>query len=83
MRYCKYTNSNINNVTIYFFYLYTIFDEVFVFSMKNVFLVLFRGFGCEVLGVRFWVKGVVFTGEQVAYFVGDSSQAQNDKGAIR
>ena len=52
MRYCKYINSNINNVTIYFFYFYTIFDEVFVFSMKGFFLVLFRVFGCEVLGER-------------------------------
>ena len=33
------------------------------------------GYGCG-------VKGVVFTGEQVAYCVGDSSQAQNDNEGI-
>jgi len=59
MRYCKYNNSIINNFTIYFFYLYTIFDEVFVFSMKGVFLVLFRG----LRSVRWRAWGVVFTGE--------------------
>jgi hypothetical protein len=34
-------------------------------------------------GQGFGVKGFVFTGEQVAYCVGDASQAQNDNGEIR
>ncbi len=60
MRYCKYSNSIINNVTIYFFYFYVIFDEGLFFSMKNVFLVLFRGLRgvrCEAKGVRGGVHG--------------------------
>ena len=34
-------------------------------------------------GQGFGVKGFVFTGEQVTYCVGDSSQAQNDNGIMK
>ena len=34
-------------------------------------------------GQGFGVKGFVFTGEQVAYCVGDSSLAQNDNGIMK
>jgi len=33
-------------------------------------------------GQGFGVKGFVFTGEQIAYCVGDASQAQHDNGEI-
>jgi hypothetical protein len=57
-------------------YLNFVFFEVFfeVFAIDSLCWVLDEGFG---------VKGFVFTGEQVAYCVGDSSQAQNDNGGMR
>lgn len=59
-------------------YLNFVFFEVFfeVFAIDSLCWVLYEG-------SRVGVKGFVFTGEQVAYCVGDSSQAQNDNGGMR